>query len=78
ARVIYEKEPVLAPNSAGTGPMYIFGEQLKLPVVSTGVGWVGCKVHAPNESIRLKDFEEGIAHMVVMLSGFAQALSPTK
>ncbi|GEB32318.1 M20/M25/M40 family metallo-hydrolase [Brevibacillus parabrevis] len=78
ARVIYENEPVLAPNSAGTGPMYIFGEQLKLPVVSTGVGWVGCKVHAPNESIRLKDFEEGIAHMVVMLSGFAQALSLAK
>ncbi|MFF0826608.1 M20/M25/M40 family metallo-hydrolase [Brevibacillus sp. NPDC003359] len=75
ARVIYEHEPVLSPNAAGTGPMYIFGEQLKLPVVSTGVGWVGCKVHAPNESIRLKDFEEGIAHMVVMLSGFAKALS---
>ncbi|NQF12889.1 M20/M25/M40 family metallo-hydrolase [Brevibacillus sp. HB1.3] len=75
ARVIYDHEPVLSPNAAGTGPMYIFGEQLKLPVVSTGVGWVGCKVHAPNESIRLKDFEEGIAHMVVMLSGFAKALS---
>ncbi|MFS0916391.1 M20/M25/M40 family metallo-hydrolase [Brevibacillus sp. 179-C 1.1 NHS] len=75
ARVIYDHEPVLSPNAAGTGPMFIFGEQLKLPVVSTGVGWVGCKVHAPNESIRLKDFEEGIAHMVVMLSGFAKALS---
>ncbi|TQR37515.1 M20/M25/M40 family metallo-hydrolase [Brevibacillus brevis] len=75
ARVIYDHEPVLSPNAAGTGPMYIFGEQLKLPVVSTGVGWVGCKVHAPNESIRLKDFEEGIAHMVVMLSGFVKALS---
>ncbi|MBY0084215.1 M20/M25/M40 family metallo-hydrolase [Brevibacillus brevis] len=75
ARVIYDHEPVLSPNAAGTGPMYIFGEQLKLPVVSTGVGWVGCKVHAPNESIRLKDFQEGIAHMVVMLSGFAKALS---
>ncbi|KQL49808.1 acetylornithine deacetylase [Brevibacillus choshinensis] len=75
ARDIYDKEPVLAPNAAGTGPMFIFGEELKLPVVSTGVGWVGCKVHAPNESIRLKDFEDGIAHMVVMLSGFANALS---
>jgi len=75
ARVVYEKEPVLAPNSAGTGPMFAFGETWKLPIVSTGVGWVGSKVHAPNESIRLQDFEQGIAHMVLLLSGFAAALT---
>lgn len=75
ARIIYGGEPVLAPNSAGTGPMYAFGEHLQLPIVSTGVGWVGSKVHAPNESIRLQDFEQGIAHLVLMLSGFSQALS---
>ncbi|MGG4494766.1 M20/M25/M40 family metallo-hydrolase [Brevibacillus reuszeri] len=77
ARLVYENEPVLAPNAAGTGPMFAFGEALQLPIVSTGVGWVGCKVHAPNESIRLKDFEEGIAHMVFLISGFAQALDRT-
>ncbi|MFP3381348.1 acetylornithine deacetylase, partial [Bacillus sp. SIMBA_069] len=77
-RMVYENEPVLAPNAAGTGPMFAFGEALQLPIVSTGVGWVGCKVHAPNESIRLKDFEEGIAHMVFLISGFAQALDSTK
>lgn len=75
AKVIYEKGPVLAPNSAGTGPMFAFGETLKLPIVSTGVGWVGSKAHAPNESIRLQDFEQGIAHMVLLLSGFAAALT---
>lgn len=75
ARVVYEKEPVLAPNSAGTGPMYAFGEHLRLPIVSTGVGWVGSKAHAPNESIRLQDFEQGIAHLVLLLSGFSAALT---
>lgn len=75
AREVYEKDSVLAPNSAGTGPMYIFGEQLDLPIVSTGVGWVGAKAHAPNESIRLKDFEQGIVHMAHMLSGFPMALN---
>lgn len=54
--------------------MYIFGEHLKLPIVSTGVGWVGSKAHAPNESIRIKDFEDGIVHMVYMLNGFSSAL----
>ncbi|HWO74494.1 MAG TPA: M20/M25/M40 family metallo-hydrolase [Bacillus sp. (in: firmicutes)] len=74
AREVYQNDVVLAPNSAGTGPMYIFGENLKLPIVSTGVGWVGSKAHAPNESIRLKDFEQGIVHMAHMLSGFSAAL----
>lgn len=78
ARHVYDKEPVLAPNAAGTGPMFAFGEALQLPIVSTGVGWVGCKVHAPNESIRLEDFEQGVAHMVMLMSGFAAALSTEK
>jgi acetylornithine deacetylase/succinyl-diaminopimelate desuccinylase-like protein len=74
ATQVYGKEGILAPNSAGTGPMYEFGEKLQLPIVSTGVGWVGSKAHAPNESIRLQDFEDGIVHMAYMLLGFPKAL----
>ncbi|MED3652346.1 M20/M25/M40 family metallo-hydrolase [Heyndrickxia sporothermodurans] len=74
AEEVYENEVVLAPNAAGTGPMYIFGEQLKLPIVSTGVGWAESKAHAPNESIRIQDFEDGIVHMAHMLNGFNHAL----
>ncbi|WP_456279217.1 M20/M25/M40 family metallo-hydrolase [Bacillus sp. AK128] len=75
ASAVYEKEAVLAPNSAGTGPMYEFGNQLQVPVVSTGVGWIESKAHAPNESIRLADFEEGVVHMAYMLAGFSSAMS---
>ncbi|WP_462413231.1 M20/M25/M40 family metallo-hydrolase [Neobacillus sp. Marseille-QA0830] len=74
ATEVYGQEGVLAPSAAGTGPMFIFGEQLQLPIVSTGVGWFGSKVHAPNESIKLKDFEEGIVHMAYMLSGFSDVI----
>ncbi|MBD8070907.1 M20/M25/M40 family metallo-hydrolase [Bacillus sp. PS06] len=77
AKEVYQSEVVLAPNSAGTGPMYIFGKHLKLPVVSTGVGWVGSKAHAPNESIRLKDFEQGVVHMAYMIAKLPKALSVT-
>ncbi|WP_078550051.1 M20/M25/M40 family metallo-hydrolase [Litchfieldia alkalitelluris] len=77
AREVYQSEVVLAPNSAGTGPMFIFGEYLGLPIVSTGVGWVGSKAHAPNESIRLKDFEQGVVHMAFMLASLPKALSVT-
>jgi acetylornithine deacetylase/succinyl-diaminopimelate desuccinylase-like protein len=72
---VYGKKGILAPNSAGTGPMFQFGEKLQLPIVSTGVGWVGSKAHAPNESIRLKDFEDGVVHMAYMLQGFPKALN---
>jgi acetylornithine deacetylase/succinyl-diaminopimelate desuccinylase-like protein len=75
ATQVYGKEGILAPNSAGTGPMYEFGEKLQLPIVSTGVGWVGSKAHAPNECIKLKDFEDGIVHMAYMLQGFPKALN---
>lgn len=74
ANEVYESGSVLAPNSAGTGPMYIFGEYLQLPVVSTGVGWVQSKAHAPNESIRLQDFEQGVVHMAYMILGLPEAL----
>ncbi|MCM3728520.1 M20/M25/M40 family metallo-hydrolase [Neobacillus cucumis] len=74
ATEVYQKEGILAPNSAGTGPMFEFGKQLQLPIVSTGVGWVGSKAHAPNESIRLQDFEDGIVHMAYMLLGLPAAL----
>ncbi|MGE8205675.1 M20/M25/M40 family metallo-hydrolase [Heyndrickxia sp. NPDC080065] len=75
AEEVYQNDVILAPNSAGTGPMYIFGEQLKLPIVSTGVGWVESKAHAPNESIRIQDFEDGIVHIAYMLTGFSTALT---
>ena len=58
--------------------MFDFGRVLKLPIVSTGVGWVGSKAHAPNESIRLKDYEEGIVYMAQMLKGFPAALEAEK
>lgn len=75
AEETYQAEVVLAPNSAGTGPMYEFGKQLQLPIVSTGIGWVESKAHAPNESIRVKDFEQGVVHMAYMLSGLSTALT---
>jgi len=78
ANDVYEAGSVIAPNSAGTGPMYIFGEQLGLPIVSTGVGWVQAKAHAPNESIRVCDFEQGIVHLAHMLVGLPRALGQKK
>lgn len=78
ARDVYEKGVVLSPNSPGTGPMYIFGEYLQLPIVSTGIAWVGSRTHAPNECIRLKDYEEGIIYLAYMIAGLPEALRYAK
>ncbi|GAB2323229.1 M20/M25/M40 family metallo-hydrolase [Alkalibacterium sp. m-11] len=64
---------VLSPTNAGTGPMYSFGQHLGIPVASSGCGHAEGKAHAPNESVRLKDFEEGTHHMVQFLKQFKDA-----
>lgn len=63
---------LLVPNSAGTGPMYIFDQYLNLPILCSGVGWSQSKAHAPNESIRMADFYEGIMHMIYLMEDFAE------
>lgn len=65
-------EVVLWPNSPGTGPMYEFGHRLQVPIVSTGVGWYNSRAHAPDESIRLIDFEQGIVHMAHLMQVFGR------
>lgn len=74
AHEAYQTDVVLAPNSAGTGPMYPFGEYLglELPIVSTGCGWWNSRAHAPDESIRLADFEQAILHMVLLMREFGE------
>lgn len=72
AQEVYDCEVVLSPNNAGTGPMTDFGHSLHLPIVSTGVGWSQSRLHAPNESIRISDFEEGIVHIAYLIEEFAK------
>lgn len=68
-----ETEVVLSPNSAGTGPMYNFGKYLHdLPILCMGVSWAQSNAHAPNESIRIKDFYEGSVLMAHILENFAK------
>lgn len=72
AREAYGTDVVLSPNSAGTGPMHPFGEflGLDLPIVSTGCGWWNSRAHAPDESIRVADFEQAMHHMILLMQRF--------
>ncbi|MGC8781023.1 MAG: M20/M25/M40 family metallo-hydrolase [Anaerolineae bacterium] len=61
------------PSMAGSGPMYQLCQAYGIPAVSTGVGWARSRNHAPNESIRLADFIEGIKVMGRVYGQFAAA-----
>jgi acetylornithine deacetylase/succinyl-diaminopimelate desuccinylase-like protein len=73
AREATQREVTVHPTSAGTGPMYDLGHALRIPIVSIGGGYWGSASHAPNENIRLADFEETVYVMARLIDRFAAA-----
>jgi acetylornithine deacetylase/succinyl-diaminopimelate desuccinylase-like protein len=71
AREATGREVTISPTSAGTGPMYPLGHALGVPIVSIGGGYWGSRSHAPDENIRLADFEETIFMMARVIERFA-------
>ena len=70
-RDVYGVEPTLHPNSPGSGPIHPFVVGLGLPVVGLGCGYPGSGIHAPNEHLRLVDFERGTAAVMRFLELFS-------
>jgi len=66
------REVVLYPTLQYSGRMYELAEYLRLPVVSVGVGYWDRRAHAPNENIRLADFDETVRLMARLLQMFGE------
>jgi acetylornithine deacetylase/succinyl-diaminopimelate desuccinylase-like protein len=71
AREATGRQVTLYPTSAGTGPMHDLGSALGIPIASLGGGYWGSHGHAPDENIRLADFEETIYMMARIIERFA-------
>lgn len=73
AKVVYQDDNpvVVSPSMAGTGPSELFEKYLQVPVVGVGAGWAFSGAHAPNENVRLNDFYQNTAHMVVLMQEFS-------
>ncbi|HEX5940032.1 MAG TPA: M20/M25/M40 family metallo-hydrolase [Dehalococcoidia bacterium] len=71
-RSVYEKEPVVVPTMAGTGPMYPVVKLLGVPTADTGVGNIDSRIHAPNENIREEDFVMGIKAAAAVIDAFGK------
>jgi acetylornithine deacetylase/succinyl-diaminopimelate desuccinylase-like protein len=62
AREVYGDPVMLEPMSGGTGPAYPFLHHLNVVFATSGVGYPGGRVHAPDEHLRLDDLKRGARH----------------
>lgn len=63
----------LVPMVGGSGPNYEFVHILKLPVVTTGIGYPGGNAHAPDENIRIDLYLKGAKHVARIIQAFGQS-----
>lgn len=68
AREAYEVDPVLHVSSAGTGPAHPFREVLGVPFASAGCAYPGSRGHAPDEHVRITDFERAKLHSALIVA----------
>jgi acetylornithine deacetylase/succinyl-diaminopimelate desuccinylase-like protein len=62
----------LVPMVGGSGPSYPFVHTLKVPVVTTGIGYPGGNAHAPDENIRIDLYLKGAKHVARILDAFGE------
>ena len=70
AKATYGQEPLVYPNSPGSGPMYTVCRGL--PGVMAGVAHANSRLHAPNENIYVEDYFEGIRFVGELIHRYGQ------
>lgn len=72
AKDVYAGHVKLVPNAAGTGPQAPFDEALHVPIVAFGATWAGSGPHAPNENIRVADYQQDVIYTAQLLRDYGQ------
>ncbi|MBN1967041.1 MAG: M20/M25/M40 family metallo-hydrolase [Anaerolineae bacterium] len=68
----WNKQPVMVPWFAGSGPMYPLSTMLDIPVVSAGAMWhPQARAHSPNENIFEADYFSDMHYTASLLAHFA-------
>lgn len=70
AKAYYQVAPVVIPTSPGTGPMATIYAALQAPIASLGVGYANNLDHAPNEHIRLVDYNQHIDAVKALIKSY--------
>ena len=64
AREAYGTDPVVVPFATGIGSRYLFRRHSAMPIVGFAVGYAGSQLETNDEHIRLRDYEEGMRHVL--------------
>lgn len=71
AEKIFGVKPKLSPRMFGTGPMALFYNELKIPIVEgVGCGHPASQVHAPNENCFLEDYFKTIEWVIGIIDEY--------
>ena len=73
AREIYGSPMQKVPMIGGSGPNHVFIENLNVPIVTSGIGYPGSAVHAPNENIRVDLYLKGAKHITRIIQDFGES-----
>jgi acetylornithine deacetylase/succinyl-diaminopimelate desuccinylase-like protein len=68
ARAAYGVEPVIVPFATGMGSRYVFRRHTSMPIVGFAVGYAGAQLETNEEHIRIRDYEEGMRHILHLLA----------
>ncbi len=71
AEKVYNKQAVIYPTSAGSGPMHLFRNYMGYPVVSVGCSHPEANTHAPNENLIIESFVKGTKFIATLIEDFA-------
>lgn len=72
AQKVYQHEPVMITNSAGSGPMWSLSSFIGgVPVVCAGISQADSRVHSPNENVPLRNYYDGMRYMGIFIDEFA-------
>ena len=73
AQRIYNQEPVMLPNSPGSGPMWSLSSFIgSVPVVCAGIAHADSRVHSPNENVPLQNYYDGMRYIGALIDEFAR------
>lgn len=68
ARATYDVDPVIVPFATGMGSRYLFRKHTPMPIVGFAVGYAGSQLETNDEHVRLRDYEEGMRHILHLLA----------
>jgi acetylornithine deacetylase/succinyl-diaminopimelate desuccinylase-like protein len=73
ARPVYGMPMQIVPMVGGSGPNFVFIQELKVPVATAGFGNPDTRAHAPDENLRLDLYLKHAKHVARLIRAFAES-----